>query len=114
MTISVRLPSENSCEGGNQTKKVSSHQNRADAASCFQLLTSAEKNFKNAWTNSLNLLLVFFFSRNFLDKKFTQLFSLKFRVVVKYELNCFPGLYFISLNDYGSSEKWNSVIQREN
>ena len=61
MTISVRLPSENSCEGGNQTKKVSSHQNRADAASCFQLLTSAEKNFKNAWTNSLNLLLVFFF-----------------------------------------------------
>ena len=32
----------------------------------FQLLTSAEKNFKNAWTNSLNLLLVgtlfFFFS----------------------------------------------------
>ena len=65
MTISVRLPSENSCEGGNQTKKVSSHQNRADAASCFQLLTSAEKNFKNARTNSLNLLLVgtlFFFS----------------------------------------------------
>ena len=65
MTISVRLPSENSCEGGNQTKKVSSHQNRAEAASCFQLLTSAEKNFKNAWTNSLNLLLIgtlFFFS----------------------------------------------------
>ena len=58
MTVSVRLPSESSCEGGNQTKPVSSHQNRADAASCFQLLTSAEKNFKNARTNSLNLLLV--------------------------------------------------------
>ena len=48
MTIPVQLPSESSCEGGNQTKKVSSHQNRTDAASCFQLLTSAEKNFKNA------------------------------------------------------------------
>ena len=93
----------------------------------FHLLTSTEKNFKNARTNSLNLLLVgtlfflllllllfFFFSGNFLDKKFTQLFSLQFRMVAKYELNCFPALYLITLNDYGSSEKWNSVIQREN
>ena len=88
-------------------------------------MTSTEKNFKNARTNSLNLLLVgtlflllllllLFFSRNFLDKKVTQLFSLKFRIVAKYELNCFPALYLITLNDYGSSEKWNLVIQREN
>ena len=62
----------------------------------------------------LLLLFFFFFSRNFLDKKFTQLFSLQFRIVAKYELNCFPALYLITLNDYGSSEKWNSVIQREN